>query len=163
MSGRTKTRNSWEIAESLATLHEEVLRLFLTGRVSESAKLRRVLIRRLRTELEVQHRNTRLWCVLGETYSSAKKRIACYREALRTNPRDAEACAEVAELYAKCGDSRYARYFDRALLYCRGIDIEDSIIYSALQAARAAQDKRRIQRALRLGRRRLPDCSLFQS
>lgn len=80
---------------------------------------------------------------------------------LKAEPDDAEVNAEIARLYAEKSDRRFAECFDRALRHCRGIDIEDSVIYTAIEAAEVAGDQERQTKAIRIGRRRFPDCSLF--
>ena len=147
------------IPKSIMGTADTMYRFLLSGQVCEGRRLRRNLIRYIRRELDRNPENVRLWCMLGDLYTFQKRRMDCCRQALRTDPSDAEANAEIARLYAAERDRRYALHFDRALRHCRGADIEESIIYSALEAARAAQDQKRIQRALKLGRRRFPDSS----
>jgi len=85
----------------------------------------------------------------------------CFRRALKIDPTDAEANAELARLYAETHDRRYARHFDRAITHCRGLDIEDCVIYAAMEAARIGGDDKRREKARRLGARRFPDDILF--
>lgn len=157
-----KERVDTAIPKAVLNAADTVFRLFLSGRVAESRVKRRSLIRHIRSRLNAKPEHIRLWCMLGELYTHRKWRLECYRTALRRNPLDAESNAEIARLYAEANDRRYKEHFDRALNSCRGVDIEDSIIYAALEAARVAGDAQRQRRALKLARRRFPDCSLFQ-
>lgn len=157
-----KRKRAYSIPKDILAEADSVYRLFLSGSVGKSRLLRRRLIKRICRELEVTPGQARLWCLLADLYTFRSKKMDCYRNALRGDPRDPESNAEIAELYAGKGDQRYRAHFDRALEFCRRVDIEDSIIYTALEAARAAGDAQREQKATRLGLRRFPDCVLFQ-
>lgn len=163
MARKQRRQHEAAIPKPLLVMADTVCRLFLTGHVCESRKLRTNLIKCILREVDRNPNNTRLWCMLGDVYTFKSKMMHCYRRALTTSPNDPEANAEIAILYAGKRDRRYATHFDRALRYCRGVDIEDSIIYSALEAARLARDETRVKRALRFGRTRFPDCVLFES
>lgn len=160
MRRELKDKKVQAISKALLADADTVYRMWLNGRRNESARVRRSLIRRLRRHLRENRNQVRLWCLLGDLYTFRKKRLECFRRAVGADPNDAEANAEIAELYAEQGNPRYAMHLDRALQNCRGVEIEDSIIYSALEAARKAKDQGRTEKALRLGRRRFPD-SLF--
>jgi|GEM_PF-3725790 len=162
MLGSRKQADAGDLNKAILDTAEEMYGLLLDGKLTEGRRLRRSLVSRILRELKEKPGTTRLWCMLGDLYTHRAKRMDCYREALRIEPSDPESNAEIARLYAHQNDRRYKRHFDRTLEFCRGVDIEESIIYSALEAARAARDSEREQRAIRLGRRRFPDCSLFE-
>lgn len=161
MSSQSRRRPGYEIPQTILAAADTVFRTFLSGHVDESRRLRRNLIRRIQRLLDNEPGHVRLWCMLGDLYTSRHMMLCSLQRALRVDPYDAEANAEIARIYAEKHDKRYARHFDCALRNCRGVDIEESVIYAALEAAREAGDEARVARAMRLGRNRFPDSSLF--
>lgn len=157
-----KRRNP-RIPRLILGIAKEVYELFLDGHVPESRKVRRRLISLIKNELDKDPKNTRLWCMLGDLYTHKAKRMDCFCAALRVDPSDAEANAEIARLYAESHNCRYAKCIDRALEHCRSADIEESVIWAALEAARIARDHARIQTAINIGRTRFPESSLFET
>lgn len=134
----------------------------LSGRNGEAARLRREAIRAIRCALEVDSNNGRLWCQLGDIYAVRQLRVECYRRALSANPHDSEAHAELCRLFAQTAKGRFGTHFDSALRYCHTSDVEESVIYAAMDGAKVAGQLKRKERARRIGARRFPDSSLFQ-
>ncbi len=159
---KRSTHVTHELPDSVLSLSEEMDFTWLSGRRQEASKLRRRVFGLIRRHLARDPKNVRLWCLLGDTYGQTAKRVDCYRRALQSDPGDPEANAELAELYATTGDTRWAQHFDRALATCRGFDVEESVIYAAKEAAAIAGDAKRERRARTLGARRFPHCSLFE-
>jgi Flp pilus assembly protein TadD len=123
--------------------------LLIDGKLTEGRKLQCRLIRDIRRAIAFNPPNPRLWCLLGDHYKATARQAHCYRQALRADPYDPEANAELAYICACAGDRRrFERYFERVLDSCRGFDIEDFVIYQALDAAREIKDSVRERRAL---------------
>ena len=155
-------RHGSTIPQSVSMLNEQVLRLWLSGRRQEAAKLRRRLITLIRRELKQDATNVRLWCLLGDTFSRSAQRMACYRRALGIDPNDGESNAELARICAQKRNRLFSRHFDRAIKNSRKSDVEESVVYAAMDAATIAGDSAREKRARRLGARRFPDSTLFR-
>ena len=102
-----------------------------------------------------------MWCQLGDVYTHTNRKIACYEHALQVAPRDSEANAELAGLYAKIGADGFARCFDKAIANLRASDVEDSVLLALMDAAGLAGDDSRSRAARLLGHARFPDNSLF--
>lgn len=146
-------------------LHSETVHaLLLSGRRVESMRMRRLLLRAIHRAIERNPTDPRLWCLLGDHYKAASLSARCYRRALKVAPRDAEANSELAYFSACRGDRRsFKQHFDLTMATCRGDDIEDFVIFKAMDAARRAKDGARERRALMLGRKRFPGNSFFDA
>jgi len=135
---------------------------YFRRRMARHRLLRRKLITWLRFIVQNQPSNNEAWVLLGNTLTRSGMRAHCYRSALRANPRDAEAHGELARLYARHADRRFATHFDRALRFCRRTLVEDDILSALVEAATAAKDQRRLQLAVQTGRRRFPKSPMFR-
>lgn len=140
---------------------EKMYLLFFGGKREAASRLRRSLIRRIKKILQKAPHDIALWCELGDLYKWRKKKKMCFQRAIHIDDRDPEANAELAELYAEEGNPRYLEHAHLALRYCRGFDVEESVILAVLEAGRAARNEKLVQRALALGRSRFPESSLF--
>jgi len=140
---------------------EEYYRLFLSGHIVDSTKLKRKLIRRIKRELDARPRLPSLWCMLGDLYTHHSKRIEFYKHAIDVCSRHGEGYSELARDYAAIRDPRYGICIDKAVRFCCNDILEEEVLYAALDAARIARDEKRAERVRRIGQRRFPDCSLF--
>ena len=163
MTSRTRSEESCELPFSVLELADKMYCTYFSGQRAEAARMRRRLVYLIRRELERDPRNVRLWCVLGDTYTVVGRQIEYYKCALRIDLNDAEANAELASLYARSRKRLFAKHFDRALKNCRRSEVEASVISEAMDAAKAAGDEQREERARRLGARRYPNHTLFRN
>jgi len=144
------------VPQHIVQLAKETYGTWVDGKRQQSESLRRRLRRMIRRALDRDRFNVRLWCLLGDTYRTKDSKAECFRQALRIDPLDPEANAELAELYAKMGKPEFAIHLDAAVENSRGVDIEDSILYTAMEAARLAGDEVRRQHVCKLGLERFP-------
>jgi hypothetical protein len=146
----------------LLRLAERVCVCALRGKASLASSLRKSLVARLSAVLREDTHNVEAWLMLGDARRWTRKRIESYRRAVKLEPWQPEAHAELAQLYAGLGKPAYALHCDLALSHCKGYDIEDHVIWTVMEAANVAKDAARARRAQRLGRRRFPESRLFQ-
>ncbi len=140
---------------------ERMYRFELTGNRVEATRIRRSLMSHLLRVVRADRVKVPALLLLGDLYQRRANRMKCYRRVLKVMPREAEANAEIALLFAEAKDPRYAHHCDAALNYCRGHEVEDVVIYTVVEAAGTIGDDCRARRALRLGRRRFPASLLF--
>jgi len=141
---------------------EQLWHAQIAGHPTEADRRRRRLIRRAKGLVAAEPRNVRAWLLLGDIYTRANKRVACYRRALRILPTEAEAHAELARLFADRGDRRFRQHAEAALRNCAKSSVEESVIYTVLEAAREAQSATLASRAIRLGKARYPKSWMFR-
>lgn len=134
----------------------------IAGHPTEADRRRRRLMRRAKGLVTAEPRNVRAWLLLGDIYTRANKRVACYRRALRILPTEAEAHAELARLFADRGDPRYRRHAEAALRDCAKSCVEKHVIYRVLEAAREARSAALASKAIRLGKARYPKSWMFR-
>lgn len=89
--------------QTVFDLHHRALLHYVTGRLTESAALRAQTIRKARRFL-TKAPTARMWILLGDAYVQWWRRAACYRQALRTEPCNAEAAYELARIEFERGD-----------------------------------------------------------
>ena len=144
------------VRQDVFDLAEQMYLHYFRRRMARYRLLRRQLITWLRSILQVDPSNSEAWILLGDTLKRFKMRVHCYRSALKADPRHAEAHGELALLYGRRSDRRFAPHFDSSLRFCRKSLVEDSILSALVQAAAAAKDQQRLKLAVQTGRRRFP-------
>lgn len=156
---RRKDNNWMSVRQDVLDLAEQMYLHYLRRKMARYRLLRRQLITWLRSILQADPSNSEAWILLGDTLKRFNLRVRCYRSALKADPRDAEAHGELALLYARRSDRRFAAHFDRSLPSCRRSLVEDSILSTLVDAAAAAKDQHRLKMAVQTGRRRFPEKS----
>jgi hypothetical protein len=107
-------------------------------------------------------RRAEYYCLLSDLRCHRKLRIAAAAEALRIDPRCAEAHSQLAEEYAEIGDKpRCERHCLNTLRYCAGDVNDDVFLLTVMRAARQVGLQGLAERARRLGHKRYPKDSWF--
>lgn len=163
MAASISKRNNWvAVRDEVLELATKMYLHYFRRRMERYRLLRRKLINWLRSIVQNDPSNNEAWVLLGDTLTPFGMRVHCYRSALKADPRDAEAHGELARLYARQSDKRFATHFDRALRFCKKSLVEDDILSALVEAATAAKDQRRLQLAVQTGRRRFPKSTMFR-
>lgn len=136
---------------------------YLSGKRGIAANQRRSIRKRLRASLAKNPEAPEAWLQLGDLYIHNDKRLACFRKALKYQPGNVKAHAEIADCLAQRGDRRFAKHVDEALRSRRkGLD-DDLSILTCQQAADLMGDSKRSTRAFNLGKRLYPKSDLFSA
>ncbi len=138
--------------EMLARQQRRILALELRGSHAPAARLRRLLIAKVKRRL-TEEENPWLWLCLGDAYASPKCALQAYRAALRLEPRFVEALYALAEREFESKNAQAAEnLLDRALALDIPGDLSSLIYDLAVRVYRQRgrqSDARRAMRNLR--------------
>lgn len=102
------------------------------------------------------------WLLLSLLYRTRRAKQTAVRHALRLDPGNPEAHAELADLIARSDPSAAAAHLEAALSNLRGYDLEEEILYDVALVAQTIRAPGIAERAARRGRRKFPGSSFFR-
>lgn len=126
-----------------------------------STKLRKRLVRLVGNYTERWPQDAEAWIILGDISCWRRKKHECYEQVLKIDSGNAEAHAEIGLLLAESGNPTYLRHCRRAMRRAGNTKVADVILYTVLEAARAAGNETLAAEVLRLARSKFPNSTLF--
>ena len=136
---------------------------FLKGQRKKASSIKRRLVRKIRRNMESPSSESAAgWLLLADLFVQKKTRSGALARALELAPRNPEVHAELASLSAESEDRDAVKHHGKkALRYCRGFDIEETILWTVYDAARSVALQELAQKALRVGKQRFPESVFF--
>jgi len=129
------------LPQYIADEYTQHVRAFLEGRLEESDRLRRAARRHLLKELKNRNtaHNGALWRILADLTKSQRLSLRYLRKALRLNPRDAEARADLVDILV---DLRFtpwviAKHIKLALRDAKYAVDEEYVLFLTILACKA--------------------------